>query len=56
MHAGLDVSTFLWRAALEAIDRDDRIKDIFADVDAAVDAADGAPAPEPWPPPPAATS
>jgi hypothetical protein len=40
--AGQDVSTYMWRAALEAVDRDARVAEIFADVDERIAAAEGA--------------
>jgi hypothetical protein len=31
--AGNDVSTYMWRAALASADRDERVGDIFAEID-----------------------
>lgn len=44
--AGVDVSAYMWHAALEAADLDERVADIFADIDARIEAAEREPAPE----------
>jgi hypothetical protein len=54
--AGQDVSAYMSRAALEAAAHDERIRDIFADVDARIELTEGAAVSERTPPPPADTS
>lgn len=51
--AGQDVSAYVSRAALERADHDDRVADIFADIDAQIAAVETAAASESAPPPPA---
>lgn len=51
-HAGQDVSAYMSRAALEAAAHDERVRDIFADIDARIDVAENAAVGERTPPPP----
>lgn len=51
-HAGLDVSAYMWNAALEAADRDERVANIFTDVDTHIGTVEAESTTESWPPPP----
>lgn len=53
--AGQDVSSYVSRAALTAAEHDERVADIFADIDARVEAVENAALGKPTPPPPADT-
>jgi hypothetical protein len=49
-HAGQDVSAYMSSAALEAVERDERAREVFADVDARIAGAEAVGS-LPWPPP-----
>lgn len=48
--AGVDVSAYMWRAALDAVERDERAVDVFVELDAHIHEAEADDAE--WPPPP----
>jgi hypothetical protein len=50
--AGQDVSTYMWHAALEAVDRDTRVAEIFGDIDSRIETSEHMSEPAVWPPAP----